>query len=656
MVLVVTIILRFIIGLRFPTEVSISTIINRRYGSQVLSIFRTGEKLDKKHHKLILDIKFLQSCLDHGLIPKFLHFKVANQHLRRSTTYETCRRKLLTKELQLKRNQLKTTETKLKNTIKDLKTAVRYVDFIHLTSLITNNSIKATLRSEIIQNRKLEKLKQEYLSESINPDTVIFNYSSYTLNDIEKKVLARGHKFCVRPDNLDYCLTLTPFEKLARTLKNHSINRNYNIDFEYVKTKLKDIALSTFHGYSSNSLPLNVSRAELSALKKLSRNKDLVIVRPDKGNGIVILDKPDYISKVELLLSDVSKFKKLDVDVLDLCIKREGQLIRFLRDTLVKNKFIPESVYYDLSPQGSKPGILYGLPKVHKETCPARPIMSAIGTYNYSLAKFLVPILQPLTSNQYTVNSSFSFVKEITSTSFPHSTVMISFDVSSLFTNIPLDETVNIILDSLFSEINIITSNGCSFNRAHSKKLLEFAVKDNNYIFNNQLYEQIDGAAMGSPLGPAFVNIFMCALEKKFLSNCPPDFKPLLYRRYIDDTFCIFENNSQAQCFLQYLNCQHPNISFTHESEDSKSLPFLDVMVTHSDNTFSTNLYRKKRLMGYILTLIVCRLYNTRSILYLSLFIVLIIFAPRISLFMNKCVVLSVFFNRINFPSILLIG
>ena len=114
----------------------------------------------------------------------------------------------------------------------------------------------------------------------------------------------------------------------------------------------------------------------------------------------------------------------------------------------------------------------------------------------------------------------------------------------------------------------------------------------------NQLYEQIDGVAVGSPLGPAFANIFICALEKKFLSNCPSDFKTLLYCRYVDDTFCIFENNSQAQCFLQYLNCQHPNISFTHESEDSSSLPFLVVMVIHSDNTFSTNLYRKKTFTG----------------------------------------------------------
>ena len=76
--------------------------------------------------------------------------------------------------------------------------------------------------------------------------------------------------------------------------------------------------------------------------------------------------------------------------------------------------------------------------------------MSVIGTYSYRLAKFLVPMLQPLTSNQYTVNSSFSFAKEITDTSFSNDTVMVSCDVSSLFTNIPLDKTINIMLDDLF--------------------------------------------------------------------------------------------------------------------------------------------------------------------------------------------------------------
>ena len=99
---------------------------------------------------------------------------------------------------------------------------------------------------------------------------------------------------------------------------------------------------------------------------------------------------------------------------------------------------------------------------------------------------------------------------------------------------------------------------------------------------------------MGSPLGPSFSNICMCALEQNFLSNCPSNYKPIFYRRFVDDTFCIFENRTQVECFLKYLNGQHPNIKFTHELEEDNSLPFLDILATHVENGFATNLYRKK--------------------------------------------------------------
>ena len=132
--------------------------------------------------------------------------------------------------------------------------------------------------------------------------------------------------------------------------------------------------------------------------------------------------------------------------------KRKGKLIRFLRDTLQKQKFITDEVYRDLFPSGSTPGILHGLPKVHKDNCPGRPILSAIGTYNYKLAKFIVPILQPLTVGQYTVKDSFSFVSEITAFQIDGDLVMDSFDVSSLFTNIPLDESVDLCVNLLFAD------------------------------------------------------------------------------------------------------------------------------------------------------------------------------------------------------------
>lgn len=115
-------------------------------------------------------------------------------------------------------------------------------------------------------------------------------------------------------------------------------------------------------------------------LKSLSINKYLVIIRPNKRNGVVLLNRSDYVSKVETILNDVSKFVKLECDPLELCQKRENRLIRFLRDTLLSEKAIPQEIYRELFTSGSTPGILYGLPKVYKSDCPARPILFAIGT------------------------------------------------------------------------------------------------------------------------------------------------------------------------------------------------------------------------------------------------------------------------------------
>ena len=93
----------------------------------------------------------------------------------------------------------------------------------------------------------------------------------------------------------------------------------------------------------------------------------------------------------------------------------------------------------------SKPGILYGLPKVNKDGLPLRPILSSIGTCGYGPAKFLVPHLEPLTHNEFTVKDSFSFSDEITKFDSADQLIMASFDIKSLFTNIPLDETIDIL-------------------------------------------------------------------------------------------------------------------------------------------------------------------------------------------------------------------
>ena len=155
-----------------------------------------------------------------------------------------------------------------------------------------------------------------------------------------------------------------------------------------------------------------------------------------------------------------------------------------------------------------------------------------------------------------------------------------------------MQETINICTDLLFS-FNVSTVLGLS--REYFKRLLELSVTNSIFLFNNALYKQIDGLGMGLPLSPTFANIFLCYHESIWLQDCPSDFKPVLYRRYVDDTFLLFRDPAHANLFLNYLNSKHQNISFTCEIENNNSLAFLDVnicaIVTNLIPKFLENLH-----------------------------------------------------------------
>ncbi|XP_050508938.1 uncharacterized protein LOC126886134 [Diabrotica virgifera virgifera] len=130
------------------------------------------------------------------------------------------------------------------------------------------------------------------------------------------------------------------------------------------------------------------------------------------------------------------------------------------------------------------------------------------------------------------------------------------------------------------------------------KDLLTLAAKECLFSFEGKVYRQIDGVAMGSPLGPVFANSFLCHHEKTWLADCPTDFKPLLYRRYVDDIFLIFKHTDHIQHFLDYLNQKHYNMKFTSEIEVNENLPFLGITIFRSPSGFSTSIYRKPTFIG----------------------------------------------------------
>ena len=136
--------------------------------------------------------------------------------------------------------------------------------------------------------------------------------------------------------------------------------------------------------------------------------------KPDKGNGVVILDRKFYNNAVQKIFWKTSKFEKLDEDP---TLKREASLQRFLRKLKQKN-FFNEIEYDKLYPSGSAPARIYGTPKMHKfsssDSFPKlRLIVSSIDTFNYNLARFLCDLLSPLVSNDYSCKDTFSFVSQI---------------------------------------------------------------------------------------------------------------------------------------------------------------------------------------------------------------------------------------------------
>ena len=116
--------------------------------------------------------------------------------------------------------------------------------------------------------------------------------------------------------------------------------------------------------------------------------------------------------------------------------------------------------------------------------------------------------------------------------------------------------------------------------------------------FRRKYFQQIDGVAMGSPLGPTLANIFLGHNECKWLADCPDLFKPLYYQRYVDDIFLLFTNIEHLEQFKAYMNLQHPNMNFTSELEVDDSLAFLDVFVTRTMDKFVTSVYRKPTFSG----------------------------------------------------------
>lgn len=318
-------------------------------------------------------------------------------------------------------------------------------------------------------------------------------------------------------------------------------------------------------------------------IAKFARNNpDLLITRSDKGKHTTIIDKCMYEQKMKELVeatNDYVMVKDFDIRKLEL---KNNQLVNILK----MNKTIkPENIYQFID-NNCFVAQLYGLIKVHKKDSPMRPIVAACSAPGFKLAKLITSMLSSIFHEKgYHARDSTDFVQQVNGQHIEQNECMISFDVISMFTNLPIDHLISIIetrKDLILKRFNI--------NFSTLRTILIFILKECAvFSWNNTIYRQKDSLAMGSPLSPILAKILMTHL----IDSIMPDFliKPKILVLYVDDSFWVV-NNSQVEPILTALNAYHSKIKFTLEretiSDTGSSLDFLDISVYRYNEKLST--------------------------------------------------------------------
>ena len=209
-------------------------------------------------------------------------------------------------------------------------------------------------------------------------------------------------------------------------------------------------------------------------------------------------------------------------------------------------------------------------------------------TFAYDVSAYLANILSPLTGKSgYTVTNSAHFVSTVSNEMILDNEIMVSFDVESRFTNVPIDAAVQAALQKLENDPSL--ADRTTLTPAQIADLLTFVLRSIYFLYNGSIYEQKD--AMGSPVSAVIANLHMESFEEQAITTS--SYEPRIWKRYVDDTFTILDREN-VDDFLQHLNNQQPSIRFTMETEKDNKLAFLDTAVLREpDGRLTTSAYRK---------------------------------------------------------------
>jgi hypothetical protein len=188
------------------------------------------------------------------------------------------------------------------------------------------------------------------------------------------------------------------------------------------------------------------------------------------------------------------------------------------------------------------------------------------------------------------IKNSLDLVTKLKDFKLEEDESLISYDVSSLFTNVPVNESVEIIRHRLENDVSLPSRT--SMTATQVADLLHLCLSTTYFTYNQRFYTQVEGAAMGSPVSPIVANLFMEHFENEALSSFHSS--PRFWGRYVDDIIVIIKT-CDIDPFTEHLNSLHPKIKFTWEMEVDRTIPMLDTLIMRKDDgTLSFKVYRKK--------------------------------------------------------------
>ena len=564
----------------------------RENDNEVYKIARRLQKIHLKHVKVELDIAFLKYCTTQDLLPNFTKWKNFKSMVPKARVRE--QRRVLRHAYTERVMKRKSLFAELKDGQDHLRSITSPIKFSVIIRAIKTDEECRRKKTVIVHKKKLNALienKRANEGLELNPNKTIFNLSSHALTNDECNALKLGLKYGIafRPKEPQLIATV---ESLWDQIEKNDLVKN-----DFLKNRVKTaLRAFTYSLLDIDSARFREDAKLVKVFKTLKNLNSLVILKPDKGWGCVILNKKDYYDSLNKIFYDTSKFNEVNNDT---TLTQLNSLQTFLRKLEKRNEITSED-YSFMRPKFAQPARAHGLPKVHKvfeNLPPFRPIVDTTNTVYSSVGKFMSKLLQPLTLNSFTVKDSFDAAtrirnidnKLINSEGYK----FVSFDVTSLFTNVPLDYTVDIILKRIFTN-NLLST---TLNKSTLKKLILDSCRKTIFLYNGKYFKQIDGVSMGSSLGPVLSNIIMTELELQIIQPLIDNGIIKFYCRYVDDTLVLIKPEN-IKYVHDLLNTFHSNIQFTVDTFNDNNVHFLDLMIL--DN-LDIDIYRKSTFTGQYL-------------------------------------------------------